>query len=687
MAVQNKDYAYFYNSEDGDRVYDADSMTDWLLPFFTSGVFNGNLQVTANDDMSVTIDSGYCNIKGKTRHFVVETKLDLEVASGTLNRIDSVVLRRDDTKRNIYITIVTGGNTANPIAPELVRNNAVYDLKLAEIYIKAGAIKVTQTDVTDCRMDATVCGWVASTVKEIDFEQITAQFKSYIDGYKKEKQEDFDKWFTDMKNQLTNDAAGLLQTEFNTIEYPALNGVMNLAPIWEDSLTTIDGITYSKSMDKNSKYGLIHAIGKVTGDKGYSCLETFLSNSGPIFKAGTYIISGCPDENTDTTKPKYEIELKFGTDQYYQDYGKGTTFTLSQDLALTYIHLMVFAEAGEDVDIIFQPMLEKGKIAHAYVPYSGYENLSDVALEVGKTPIDVTGESTLTGAIADLYKWNQLNYDNLKTDALMIDTKNKDGQANRPAYVANSATKVNMPAECSAGVWKCGWINTSFIVVEIEGVDMTNRPTTWLNRWNGSTWSGWYKTINSGNISEQKVAHAATADTATNASRSNSAATVDTVTGFSKIENITKNAAAQYYLGFDGGAGKVQCVPYTTAIVGHATTADTATNASRSNSAATVDTVTGFSKIENSARSVAPQYYLGFDGGADKVQCVPYATAIVGHATKADRADNALTFNGSYGPAVACISGHRVSFYWDGNVNKIAVYVDITFIGYMTVAN
>ncbi|MBQ8551067.1 MAG: hypothetical protein IJ426_07000 [Clostridia bacterium] len=117
-----ENYAYFYNSDNGDRVYDADSMTDWLLPFFTTGVFNGQLQVTANDNMTITVSGGYCNIAGKVKHFVSATTFDLETASGTLNRIDNVILRRDDTQRDIYLMIEKGGNAQNPTAPDLTRN-------------------------------------------------------------------------------------------------------------------------------------------------------------------------------------------------------------------------------------------------------------------------------------------------------------------------------------------------------------------------------------------------------------------------------------------------------------------------------------------------------------------------------------------------------------------------------------
>ena len=184
MATKERSYDYFWNSKD-DRYYDADSMGDWLRPFFCNGVFNGQMQVTANNDMSVTIAPGYGYINGKHRHFLTPTTLDLEVASGTLNRIDAVMLRQDTTLRKNYLLIVKGGNAATPTAPQPTREGAIYELKLADIYIAAGTVRITQAEITDTRMNAAVCGWVAATVKEIDFTQIQAQFDSYFSQYKK----------------------------------------------------------------------------------------------------------------------------------------------------------------------------------------------------------------------------------------------------------------------------------------------------------------------------------------------------------------------------------------------------------------------------------------------------------------------------------------------------------------------
>lgn len=247
-------YANFYGSRGGDRVYNADSMSEWLLPFFTTGVFNNCFQITANEDMSVTVAGGYVNIKGKTKYFEQAQIFTLEKASGTLARIDNVILRRDDTERDFYIFIETGGFSKNPIPPEMVRTEAIHDLKLGEIRVDVGAIKITQENITDTRMDSDLCGWVMATVKEIEFSQITSQFQAYFtryqaditqefntymskivnledkgatafrdmknqfDIYAEQQQEGFSVWFEHIKGQLSEDAAGNLQNAVNNLD-------------------------------------------------------------------------------------------------------------------------------------------------------------------------------------------------------------------------------------------------------------------------------------------------------------------------------------------------------------------------------------------------------------------------------------------------------------------------------------
>ena len=140
-------YANFYNSVNNDRLYDASSMEEWLRPFFVTGVFNGNLQVTADgQSMTVTVAPGYVNIKGKTRWFETSNVLSISASSGSLSRIDAIVVRRDDAERNITLEVVEGTAASNPIAPAPTRTDSVYELVLAYVSIGVGAINISQAN-------------------------------------------------------------------------------------------------------------------------------------------------------------------------------------------------------------------------------------------------------------------------------------------------------------------------------------------------------------------------------------------------------------------------------------------------------------------------------------------------------------------------------------------------------------
>ncbi|MFR8228053.1 MAG: hypothetical protein ACLU85_13320 [Lachnospirales bacterium] len=168
--------------------------------------------------MNISVGGGYVNIKGKTKHFEQAQIFTLEKASGTLARIDNVILRRDDTERDFYILIETGGFSKNPVAPEITRTEAIHDLKLAEIRVEVGAIKITQDNITDTRMNADVCGWVMATVKEIDFSQITAQFQAFFQKYQAQITEEFNAYQSTITNLEDQGTAALhnMENQFET---------------------------------------------------------------------------------------------------------------------------------------------------------------------------------------------------------------------------------------------------------------------------------------------------------------------------------------------------------------------------------------------------------------------------------------------------------------------------------------
>lgn len=253
-------YGLFWNSVDSDRLYDADSFAEWLRKFFTTGVFDGELQVTSAGGMDVSVSSGYANIDGKVRFFDSATKLTLATAGATYPRIDTIVVERNDTDRKITIKAITGTYSANPTATAPVRANNIYQIVLAQIYIAAGATAITQAAITDTRKDTSLCGIVAATIKNPDFGQ-----------WYEQNEAQFTEWFDAMKGQLTTDAAGNLQTEIDTLK--------------KTVATNTDGIATNKSAIASNKSAIDTNTAKlVTTTKSIT-----LSSSG--WSSGTYTIN------------------------------------------------------------------------------------------------------------------------------------------------------------------------------------------------------------------------------------------------------------------------------------------------------------------------------------------------------------------------------------------------------------
>lgn len=255
-------YANFYNSENNDRVYDADSFSEWLRPFFKTGVFNGELQVMASSGMEVIVDTGNAFIEGKLKKFDSQTTLTIEQASANSTRIDAVVCRRNDTDRDFTLMIVKG----TTVAPLPVRENGIYDIVLAHITVPASAVEIKQENITDTRMNADICGWVVSNVEEVDFSQVTAQWADYIANFEADELQAFNEWFDTIKGQLSTDQAGSLQLQIdeqaNKIATNTANISANKADIDANSadITSLQQTTSKNTSDIATNKSDIQAI-------------------------------------------------------------------------------------------------------------------------------------------------------------------------------------------------------------------------------------------------------------------------------------------------------------------------------------------------------------------------------------------------------------------------------------------
>lgn len=266
-------YGLFWNSNSGDRKYDAQSFEKWLKKFFTSGVFEGDLQVLASSGMTVQVQTGYSNVNGKVGLFESATNVTLSAANSRYPRIDTIIIERNDVDRVIQIDKVTGaytGENPQPTAPIWDETQGIYQLVLAQIYVGAGVSSISQEDITDKRTDTDVCGYIAGTVNEMDFSQFTAQFEAYFSTFEATQLAEFETWFDHMKDQLDSDAAGHLQAEVDEVN-SAMNAKQDTNPtevITDPSSSGIQlvgdkYIDYDKLADALlSKYSLTQLAGK-----------------------------------------------------------------------------------------------------------------------------------------------------------------------------------------------------------------------------------------------------------------------------------------------------------------------------------------------------------------------------------------------------------------------------------------
>lgn len=160
----------FFNSVNGDRRYLAEEFADFFAKFLSTGIYSGQeqlgeLRVTKKDALSVSVEEGSALIRGYMYENTTPNTLAIE-KGGTFDRIDRIVIRLDRTmdSRNILAKVIKGVAETSPKPPELIRNNEIYDISLAQVYVRKNATSIDVGDITDERYDEAVCGFVNSII-------------------------------------------------------------------------------------------------------------------------------------------------------------------------------------------------------------------------------------------------------------------------------------------------------------------------------------------------------------------------------------------------------------------------------------------------------------------------------------------------------------------------------------------
>ncbi len=274
-----------FNAIEHDRAYKAEDWAWYFATFIGNGVFpkpSDGLKVMAYDKMTVKVSMGYAFINGYAYRNPVSQNIVLNMAEGDANRIDRVVIRWDLSKRDIYLTVLEGVPSMKPIAKTITRGVEIWELAIADIYVRKGTTEIQNRDITDLRYDKEVCGIVKGTVEEIDVSTITKQFEDFVERYKQEKTLEYEVWLNNVKETLETLENGKMLIEINEL----LKELYRMAT--DDDIDKIIGGTY---VDEDNE-------GKI--------FETGSNQDIDDIIAGTY--TDTEGQETDPIEPETNIE-------------------------------------------------------------------------------------------------------------------------------------------------------------------------------------------------------------------------------------------------------------------------------------------------------------------------------------------------------------------------------------------
>mgnify|MGYP001269108137 CR=1 FL=1 len=197
----------FFNSINKDRLYNANGFAEYFATFIGNGVFpspSNNLQIVANNDMTVTIKAGKAWINGYIVFNDDDYILNIEPADGVLNRIDRIVARYDTVDREIRLEVKQGAYSSSPVAPILQRDADAYELALADILVGNGVISITQANITDLRLNNELCGIVHGTVDQVDTTTLFNQYLTWLDEKKNQYDADMLDWTSQKQLEYEN---------------------------------------------------------------------------------------------------------------------------------------------------------------------------------------------------------------------------------------------------------------------------------------------------------------------------------------------------------------------------------------------------------------------------------------------------------------------------------------------------
>lgn len=190
-----------------DTPYVAQDLRLWHIGR-TAGIVNAtgdDFAVTPVNGINVSVTPGFAYLNDAVGSYggIVFGSTETEELSGqiadTNDRYDYVCVRYTKSSNAVELKYVVG--TSNIPTPQ--RSETMWELIVAIIHVRASSESILQSDITDVRLNEAYCGLCVDTLTSIPTSGLQSQF---------------DSWFSNVKGQLSTDAAGNLQTQITQLQ-------------------------------------------------------------------------------------------------------------------------------------------------------------------------------------------------------------------------------------------------------------------------------------------------------------------------------------------------------------------------------------------------------------------------------------------------------------------------------------
>lgn len=202
----------FYNSINGDRLYSADQMNKPYKRVITEGIFatpagtpSTDFQVVSGSNaMNIIVKKGEGLLGNRWIELESDTTITVTANTGITPRRDSIIVRVDNTQSGRVAQVIYREGTAssNPMPPDLVNSDTITEIRVANIYVAAGATWISQDAITDLRGSGE-CPWITSLIKQVDTSTLFAQWQTAFQNYYNTETEAFNAFMESLTQELT----------------------------------------------------------------------------------------------------------------------------------------------------------------------------------------------------------------------------------------------------------------------------------------------------------------------------------------------------------------------------------------------------------------------------------------------------------------------------------------------------